>query len=208
MSDHTARAVGCASASASRNLAGALGSGSFATGAISDETTSARAATAASRNFRSTLSPWPPSAIRLEKIADDSSHCQCFLVTVTQGLGAKARRFFAVFLVAQTYIRPTGTAGARRATCASSRFLDNRDRQRRRADYLIAARSTALWAAWRPIFTSRVPTRLYADGSASRAGFAVHRRKQVRGPQCSVRIGRTTGNCIIPTATIATITVR
>ena len=60
MSDHTARAFGWAAARAFRRSAGTLGSGSSATGAISSETTSPASAPAASRNFRSTLSQWPP----------------------------------------------------------------------------------------------------------------------------------------------------
>src|SRR5438477_5784021 len=60
MSAHTARAFGWAAARALRRSAGTLGSGSSATGAISSETTLPASAPAASRNFRSTLSQWPP----------------------------------------------------------------------------------------------------------------------------------------------------
>src|ERR1019366_5630727 len=60
MSDHSARAFGWAAARAFRRSTGTLGSGSSATGAISSETTSPASAHAASRNFRSTLSQWPP----------------------------------------------------------------------------------------------------------------------------------------------------
>ncbi len=60
MSDHTARTFGWAAASAFRRSAGILGSGSSPTGAISSETSSPASAPAASCNFQSTLSQWPP----------------------------------------------------------------------------------------------------------------------------------------------------